>query len=98
MASNDGQERGIARCLKRTQYAVLSLADEEVLTMVELCSTLTCPDSGHVETETMPTAACQFFHECSVCRTILRANEGDCCVFCSFRDVKGPSQQGTLAA
>ncbi|MEE3006116.1 MAG: GDCCVxC domain-containing (seleno)protein [Chloroflexota bacterium] len=61
-------------------------------------SILTCPQCGFAEDLEMPTDACQFFHECSGCHTVLRANEGDCCVFCSFGDVKCPSQQGTSPA
>jgi hypothetical protein len=29
---------------------------------IELRSTITCPECGHVETETMPTDACQWFY------------------------------------
>jgi len=31
-------------------------------------STLTCPDCGHRQTETMPTEACQFFWNCPQCQ------------------------------
>lgn len=59
----------------------------------ELYSTLTCPACGHAERLAMPTDACAFFHECAGCRTLLRPNTGDCCVFCSFGDVACPPVQ-----
>jgi hypothetical protein len=31
--------------------------------MTDHVSTITCPKCGHREAETMPTDACQFFHE-----------------------------------
>jgi hypothetical protein len=41
----------------------------------------------------MPTDACQFFYECSNCKTLLRPKPGDCCVFCSYGSVKCPPMQ-----
>ena len=60
---------------------------------LELRSTLTCPDCGHRETETMPTDACQYFYDCNGCGVVLKPNAGDCCVYCSFGDVKCPPIQ-----
>jgi hypothetical protein len=60
---------------------------------VELKSTLTCPNCGHVKDEMMPTDACQFFYECEKCKTVLRPKQGDCCVFCSYGTVKCPPIQ-----
>lgn len=60
---------------------------------IALESVLTCPHCGFARQETMPTDACQFFYECSRCKALLRANPGDCCVFCSFGSVKCPSMQ-----
>lgn len=54
---------------------------------------LTCPLCGFTEQLEMPIDACQFFHECTNCKTILRPKPGDCCVFCSFGDVACPSKQ-----
>ncbi|WP_424990720.1 GDCCVxC domain-containing (seleno)protein [Fluviibacterium sp. S390] len=54
---------------------------------------LTCPECGQVEVLTMPTDACQWFHECRNCRTVLRPLPGDCCVFCSYADVPCPPIQ-----
>lgn len=63
------------------------------LTAVVLESTLTCPECGHVEAETMPTDACQWFYECEGCKAILRPLAGDCCVFCSYGTQKCPPLQ-----
>jgi hypothetical protein len=56
-------------------------------------SKITCPNCGHSKMETMPTNACQFFYECENCQILLRPNEGDCCVYCSFGTVKCPPIQ-----
>jgi len=58
-----------------------------------LQSTLTCPQCGHVKTETMPTDACQWFYECGGCHALLKPLPGDCCVFCSYGDVPCPPIQ-----
>lgn len=55
-----------------------------------LQSTLTCPECGHLKTETMPTDACQWFYECEACHSLLRPKAGDCCVFCSYGTNKCP--------
>jgi len=66
------------------------MADEIILE-----STITCPECGHQASEIMPTDSCQFFYECTSCHTVLRPNVGDCCVFCSYGNVKCPPiQQG----
>ncbi len=66
--------------------------------MLKLQSTLTCPLCGHKKLETMPTDACQWFYECEQCHEILKPKPGDCCVFCSYGDVKCPPiQQGGVA-
>lgn len=56
-------------------------------------SVITCPQCGVSKLEIMPADACQFFYECSHCKTLLRPNSGDCCVFCSFGSVKCPPIQ-----
>ena len=57
-------------------------------------SVLTCPSCGAAEPLVMPEDACVFFHECAACHRLLRPNDGDCCVFCSFGSVPCPSMQG----
>ncbi|HTD03968.1 GDCCVxC domain-containing (seleno)protein [Undibacterium sp.] len=56
-------------------------------------SVLTCPHCGHRQQANMPTDACQFFYECTQCKTLLRPKAGDCCVFCSYGSVKCPPMQ-----
>ncbi len=61
-------------------------------------STLSCPHCGHRDTLTMPTDACQFFHECAKCGALLKPLAGDCCVFCSYGDVACPPVQAAEAS
>ena len=62
---------------------------------MQLESTITCPHCGRAEVETMPTDACQFYYDCRGCGALLRPNQGDCCVFCSYGDIQCPPiQQG----
>ena len=58
-----------------------------------LRSRLTCPGCGNEKEETMPSVACEYFYECENCKTLLKPNAGDCCVFCSFGSVKCPPIQ-----
>ena len=58
-----------------------------------LTSTITCPECGHAEVETMPTGACQWFYDCKGCATVLKPKPGDCCVYCSYGDVPCPPIQ-----
>jgi hypothetical protein len=63
------------------------------VTAIVLQSVLTCPQCGHAKEETMPTDACQWFHECENCKAVLRPKAGDCCVFCSYGTNKCPPIQ-----
>jgi len=58
-----------------------------------LDSVVTCPACGFTKLEVMPTDACQFFYECTGCKTVLRPKRGDCCVFCSYGSVVCPPMQ-----
>ncbi|MEC9346144.1 MAG: GDCCVxC domain-containing (seleno)protein [Pseudomonadota bacterium] len=58
-----------------------------------LRSEITCPHCGHRSIETMPTDACQYFHDCRGCGKLLRPKPGDCCVFCSYGTVPCPPIQ-----
>lgn len=60
---------------------------------ITLTSTITCPNCGHQKEETMPKEACQFFYECESCRQVLKPENGDCCVYCSYGSEKCPSIQ-----
>ena len=64
----------------------------------KLLSTLTCPVCGHQTLETMTTDSCQYFYECSGCRTLLKPEAGDCCVFCSYGDTPCPPIQEARAS
>jgi hypothetical protein len=63
------------------------------MTQIVLESVLTCPACGFQKAETMPVDACQYFYECVSCKTLLKPNRGDCCVFCSYGTVKCPPIQ-----
>jgi hypothetical protein len=69
------------------------IRSESGMSEVLLESVLVCPVCGFAKPETMPTDACQFFYECSNCKTLLRPKPGDCCVFCSYGSVKCPPMQ-----
>ncbi|WP_091655220.1 GDCCVxC domain-containing (seleno)protein [Algoriphagus ornithinivorans] len=61
--------------------------------VVQLDSTITCPNCGFQKREHMPEDACVFFYECVQCKTILKPLPGDCCVFCSYGTEKCPPIQ-----
>ena len=67
--------------------------DGNTLTNIEMESVITCPKCGHVETETMPTDACQWFYDCKGCGEVLKPKSGDCCVYCSYGTVPCPPMQ-----
>ncbi len=54
---------------------------------------LTCPRCGQAQQAEMPADACAFFYECVHCKSVLRPKPGDCCVFCSYADVRCPVRQ-----
>jgi len=60
-------------------------------------SAIKCPSCGTSKVEVMPTDSCQFFYECSGCKTLLRPKPGDCCVFCSYGSVPCPPIQESRA-
>jgi hypothetical protein len=60
---------------------------------IQLTSNLTCPECGQTTAEVMPTDACQYFYDCPQCAVVLKPKRGDCCVFCSYGDVKCPPIQ-----
>ncbi len=62
-------------------------------TKIITTSTLVCPVCQHKKLEEMPTDACQYFYQCENCKTVIKPKEGDCCVYCSYGDVKCPSIQ-----
>ena len=52
--------------------------------------TITCPECGAASQGEMPEDACVHFFECPNCRALLRPLPGDCCVYCSYGDIKCP--------
>lgn len=60
---------------------------------VELISVLSCPGCGHQKAEQMPTDACVYFYTCENCHAVLKPLAGDCCVYCSYGNVKCPPIQ-----
>ncbi len=60
---------------------------------VTLLSIITCPHCGAAKAEIMPEDACQWFYECTSCKTMLKPKDGDCCVFCSYGSVACPPIQ-----
>lgn len=60
---------------------------------VVLESMLTCPECNVEHLEVMPTDSCQYFYECTSCKSILKPLDGDCCVYCSFGSVPCPPIQ-----
>ena len=60
---------------------------------IQLKSEITCPNCGNIKVKEMPTNACQFFYECENCKAVLKPNEGDCCVYCSYGTVPCPPIQ-----
>ncbi len=61
--------------------------------MIVTTATPTCPRCGQRSRHEMPTEACRFFLECPSCHELLRPKEADCCVFCSYADVRCPPTQ-----
>ena len=72
---------------------LFDLSKKETMKKIKTHSTITCPNCGFKKEELMPTDACLFFYECTSCRTRLKSNKGDCCVFCSFGTVPCPPIQ-----
>ena len=60
---------------------------------VILESTIVCPVCGATHLESMPEDYCQYYYECTSCKTLLKPKAGDCCVFCSYGSVPCPPIQ-----
>jgi len=56
-------------------------------------SNITCPECGHIQQETMPENHCQYFYDCKGCAVVIKAKQGDCCVYCSYADIPCPPVQ-----
>ena len=62
--------------------------------MIELQSTITCPQCGHRQSETMLTDFCQFFYDCKGCGEALKPKAGDCCGLLLLRHGALPADSG----
>jgi len=60
--------------------------------LMQLQSTITCPECAHASTETMPTDACQYIYDCKGCGYRMKPKRG-CCVYCSYGSVPCPPIQ-----
>ena len=60
---------------------------------MQLESVIKCLECGFEKEEIMPTDSCQFFYECKNCNAMLKPKQGDCCVFCSYGNMKCPPIQ-----
>ena len=60
---------------------------------MQLESTITCPNCLHQSNEKMPIEYCQYFWECQICKNQVKPKTGDCCVYCSYGNIKCPSIQ-----
>ncbi len=60
---------------------------------LQLTSTITCPNCVHTKEEQISQKSCSFFYKCENCKTVLRAKEGDCIVYCSYGSNACPSIQ-----
>ena|SRR5687767_14921351 len=58
-----------------------------------LHSEITCPDCGFKKVEELPTEICLLKYTCQKCKKDLFPKDGDCCVYCSYGNVKCPSKQ-----
>ena len=60
---------------------------------IQLQSIITCPYCQYKSTEEMPIDYCQYFWECPSCHNQLKPKKSDCCVYCSYGNVKCPPIQ-----
>ncbi len=56
-------------------------------------STITCPKCSHRSTEVIQMDRCVREYTCGNCSFAIKHKEGDCCVFCSYGDVKCPTAE-----
>jgi|GEM_PF-3210487 len=65
----------------------LSNRDEPSAKLLQLQSTLTCPNCGHQEKVDIPLLAKKITHSCSNCNATSCSSDTDkSCVFCSYGD------------
>jgi len=67
-AAAQGRDRREEGAMTRPQEDLAAATDSSAV----LDSVVTCPACGFTKLEVMPTDACQFFYECTGCKTVLR--------------------------
>ena len=60
---------------------------------VQTKAILTCPYCGYGQGVEMPQTGCQYMYQCQKCGKIIKAKDSDCCVFCSYANIKCPPKQ-----
>ena len=68
----------------------------EDLSIIIYRNTLCCPNCNHTQSEDMPALDKTRFYQCEDCNEIVKARESDCCVYCSYGEVKCPPTQAQL--
>ena len=61
---------------------------------METKSVIKCPECGFKKEEEMPLDRCEVLYKCEKCGAVLKPEDGDCCVFCSYGSEKCPPMQG----
>ncbi len=54
---------------------------------------LTCPECASQQTAEMLDTGHSYAYQCDHCSEIIEKKEDSCCVYCSYGEVKCPSQQ-----
>lgn len=60
---------------------------------MKLQANIKCPNCGAETKEIMPKKKRVYFYACPKCYNILKPKPGECCIFCSYADVKCPAKQ-----
>lgn len=63
---------------------------------VEFKSIITCPKCEGQKEELMPEDACVYFYQCTHCNAVLKLDDEECCVFCTYGSVPCPPKQRQL--
>jgi phage terminase large subunit GpA-like protein len=56
-------------------------------------NSLSCPECGENQRVDMLDADYSFAYQCNSCNSIIEKKENSCCVYCSYGEVKCPTQQ-----
>ena len=62
---------------------------------IRLITTVTCPVCDFPAQEAMPIGESIQYYQCMECGSLLTPEPGDCCVFCSYGDVRCPDARRT---